>query len=135
MKKVIDSALWLEYFANTPNAQEIAPYLEDIDNVLVPAHSITELARTLMPQIGEKETLRILAHIQQATVIPMESPLALLAARICFQNQLNFSEGMYLAVAEQENAKFYTFNPRLESIESVRLIRKKDDLKSFRLYR
>jgi hypothetical protein len=38
---VVDSSGWLEYLADTPNADFFAPAIEDVENLVVPIISVT----------------------------------------------------------------------------------------------
>lgn len=55
---LIDSSAWLEYFAAGPRAEQVAPTIEDVANVLVPTIVLVEGCRRVMQQRGEDERCR-----------------------------------------------------------------------------
>jgi len=45
---IVDSSGWLEYFADTPNAEIFAAPIEDTENLLVPTISLFEIFKKIL---------------------------------------------------------------------------------------
>ena len=78
---VIDSSAWLEYFANGPNAEFFAPAIEKAAELLVPSLTLYEVFKRVLQQRDEGSALQAVAVMQQGTVVDLDAPLALAAAR------------------------------------------------------
>ena len=58
---VVDSAGWLEYFADGPNAQVFSKPIEATKTLIVPTLSIFEVFKRVAQQRGDDEALRAVA--------------------------------------------------------------------------
>ena len=79
---LVDSCGWLEYFADSPYADVYAPAIEDTGTLLVPAICILEVCKRVLAQRGEDAALQVAAVMHQGQVVPLDSHLALSAAKI-----------------------------------------------------
>jgi hypothetical protein len=79
---VVDSSGWLEYFADTPNAKFFAKPIIDTERLVVPTISLLEVFKRVLQQRGENAALRVVAHMRQGRVVPLDSETALLAAKL-----------------------------------------------------
>jgi predicted nucleic acid-binding protein len=121
---VVDSSGWLEYFADGPNASFFAPAVENIPELLVPAISIYEVFKRVLQQRGEDDALKAAATMMQGRVIPLDSPLALSAARLSADLGLPMADSMILATARAYAAILWTQDVDFEKIDGVRYINK-----------
>ena len=51
---VVDSSAWLSYFSGDKNAAVFAKAIEDIDELLVPAITLTEVFKNILRQRDEE---------------------------------------------------------------------------------
>ena len=65
---VIDSSGWLEYFADGPNAGEIAAAIESADPLVVPTLALFEVYKRLHLQRGEEVALQAVNAMQDGLV-------------------------------------------------------------------
>ena len=76
---VVDSSAWLSYFSGDANADIFSTPIENIDELMVPSITITEVFKNILRQRGEDMSLEVIAHMQKdkviAPVIRDQSPL------------------------------------------------------------
>jgi predicted nucleic acid-binding protein len=122
---LVDSSGWLEYFADSPNADFFAPAIEDVPNLLVPTICILEVFRRVLQQRDEKAALQVAAIMQQGHVVDMDSAVALYAARVGVDLKLPLADSVILATARMHNATIWTQDEDFKGLEGVRYVSKK----------
>ena len=122
---LVDSSAWLEYFAEGPNAGHFAPAIEAVDDLLVPAIVLLEVTRRVLQQRGEDAALQTAALLHQGRIIPLDSGLALAAARLGMEHKLPLADSIIFATAQQFKATLWTMDPDFEGLPGVRCFRKR----------
>ncbi len=122
---VVDSSGWLEYFANSANAEEFARPILQIDELLVPSMTITEVFKRILQQRGEQVAIEAAAHMMQNQVVNLDSSLALKAARIGYDLKLPLADSIILATARIYDALLWTQDEDFKEIQGVRYIPKR----------
>ena len=77
---VVDSSAWLSYFAGDANSRLFAKSIEEMDRLLVPSITITEVFKNVLRQSSEASALIAIAHMRQGKVLALDAELALSAA-------------------------------------------------------
>ncbi|MCB0062910.1 MAG: type II toxin-antitoxin system VapC family toxin [Caldilineaceae bacterium] len=121
---VVDSSGWLEYFANGVNAAFFAPAIEEIDKLIVPTIILYEVFKRIYQQRSEEDALQAVAHMQQGTVIDVDSTLALEAARISADEKIPMADSLILATAQRHQATLWTQDVDLQNFPNVRYVAK-----------
>lgn len=121
---LVDSSAWLEYFAEGPNAGHFAPAIEAVDDLLVPAIVLLEVTRRVLQQRGEDAALQTAALLHQGRIIPLDSGLALAAARLGIEHKLPLTDSIIFATAQQFKATLWTMDLDFEGLPGVRCFRK-----------
>ena len=62
---VVDSSAWLSYFAGDANAEVFSNPIENIEELLVPSITITEVFKFVLRQHGEDMALEVIAHMSK----------------------------------------------------------------------
>lgn len=135
MYHLIDSSAWLEYFAGSEIAAPLDPIMEDPSKILLSPLTISEVFRSLLQQTTASNALRSVAHMQAATTIAIDEELSLSAARLGVKNELHLFDCYHLAICKRYDAQFWTTNEDLARLPQVQILKPKNELKSFRLYR
>lgn len=78
---VVDSSAWLEYFADSGQAQHFEAALEDTENLIVPVVTIYEVFKKVLRERGENDALQIASQMHAGKVVELDQSLALEAAR------------------------------------------------------
>ena len=105
---VVDSSAWLEYFANGPNASFFAPAIEKTSDLLVPSLTLYEVFKRVLQQRDEGHALQAVAVMEQGSVIDLDAPLALIAARTSIEHRLPLADSVVLATARTHDAVLWT---------------------------
>ncbi len=116
----VDSCGWLEYFANGPNADFFAPPIEDTARLIVPALAVFEVFKCVLQQRDENAALQAAALMQQGRVVPLDTKLALAAAKLSVDLKLPLADSVMLACARAHNATFWTQDADFASIPGVK---------------
>lgn len=122
---VVDSSGWLEYFADTPNADVFAAPILETENLIVPSISLLEVFKRVLQQRGQDAALQTVALMKQGQVVPLEETLALQAAKLGLEHKLPLADSVILATARAFDATLWTQDADFDGIDGVRFIRKK----------
>jgi predicted nucleic acid-binding protein len=122
---LVDSSGWLEYLANGQNADFFAPVLEDTEDLLVSTINLYEVFKRVLQQRGEDAATRSVALMQQATVIPLTSPISLDAAKLSAELKLRMADSLILATARACNAIVWTQDTDFNGLADARVIGRK----------
>jgi toxin FitB len=117
---VVDSSAWLSYFAGDANATIFAEPIERISQLLIPSITITEVFKNVLRQRGEEAALIIAAHMEQGQVIPLNSELAMDAARFGIQYKLPLADSIIFATAHKFDAILWTQDGDFEGLPNTR---------------
>ena len=116
---VVDSSAWLEYFANGPNAAFFAPAIEKTSDLLVPSLTLYEVFKRVLQQRDEGHALQAIAVMEQGSVIDLDAPLALIAARTSIEHRLPLADSVVLATARTHDAVLWTQDADFKGMAGV----------------
>ena len=116
---IVDSCGWLEYFADTVNADNFAPIIEDTNNLIVPTVIIFEVYKVLYKRTSESVALSAVAHMQNVKVVDLTSDIALLASILSIEEKIPFADSIILATSRIYDAKLYTQDNHFEQFDDV----------------
>jgi predicted nucleic acid-binding protein len=122
---VVDSSAWLSYFAGDGNAATFSKPIEKLPSLLVPSITITEVFKNVLRQRGEEAALIVTAHMKQGKVIPVDSELAMDAAKYGVLHKLPLADSIIFATAQKHAAVLWTQDNDFEGLENVRYISRK----------
>jgi toxin FitB len=115
-RNVVDSSAWLEYLANTKQAAHFAGALEDTDNLVVPVITIYEVFKKVLRERNEGEAMQVVSLMQAGTVVDLDQPLALEAARYA----LPLADSIIYATAKSREATLWTQDDHFRELPNVR---------------
>ena len=122
---VVDSSGWLEYFAESENADFFAPAIEDTKNLLIPVICIYEVFKRIRQQSGINEAQQHIGDMKLGKVIELDESLALNAAKLSADLKLPMADSIILATARANNATLWTQDEHFKDLDGVRYIEKK----------
>lgn len=122
---VIDSSAWLSYFAGDANAEVFSRPIENIDKLIVPSITITEVFKCVFHQRGEGMALEAIAHMEQGRVIALDAALAIDAAQCGLEHKLPLADSIIYATAQKFDATIWTQDIDFRSLQSVKYYSKK----------
>ena len=116
---VVDSSAWLSYFAGDNNAAEFAAPIENLEKLLVPSITLTEVFKCIMRQRGEDAALQVVAHMQQGKVVALDSALAIDAAVFGLKYKLPLADSIIYATASKFSAVVWTQDADFKALPDV----------------
>ena len=94
--------------------------IEAEEELLVPAVVLLEVTRRVMQQRGEDAALQAAALLHQGQVVPLDSGLALSAAKVGVEHKLPLADSIIFATALQFDATLWTMDADFEGLPRVR---------------
>ncbi len=122
---LVDSCGWLEYFADGPNAGFFEKPLSNILELIVPSICIHEVFKSTLCQKGEDLALQVIAVMEQAEVVALDTQIALLSAKLGHELKLPLADSVVLATARKYNATIWTQDSDFEGLPGVRYIERR----------
>jgi len=117
---VIDSSAWLSYFSGDANSTAFAKPIENINKLLIPSITLTEVFKCIFRQRGEDVALDAIAHMEQGKVIPLDGSLAIDAAQYGVDFKLPLADSIIYATAQKFNAVVWTQDADFKSLDGVK---------------
>jgi predicted nucleic acid-binding protein len=117
---VVDSSGWLEYLADSPNADFFAPIIEAPEQLVVPTLSILEVFKVVLRERGEGDALQAAALMQQGQVVELDVAISIRAAELGLRHRLPLADSVILATAQAYEATLWTQDADFKGIPGVR---------------
>lgn len=121
---IVDSSGWLEYFANTPNADFFAPAIQDEAHLLVPVVCLYEVFKRLHQQRGKTEAFEGISRLYRGQIVEISEEIALLAAQLSVEHKLALADSLIYATARAFQATLWTQDAHFSGLEGVEFIEK-----------
>ncbi len=121
---IVDSSGWLEYIAQTPRARFFSSVIEDTKHLLIPTIVLYEVFKKVLNDRGEKIALQVVARMYLASIVDMNSTIALSGARASLQYKLPMADSLIYATARQYEALLWTQDADMEALPGVRYFKK-----------
>jgi predicted nucleic acid-binding protein len=118
---LVDSSGWIEYFTDGPLADEFAPYLEDLSEVVTPTIVIFEVFRVIRRQRSEEEAIEAVAQMQKTTVADLDQLIALTAADLSIEHGLAMADAIVYATAQVQDVQLVTADSDFEGLSGARV--------------
>ena len=68
---IVDSSGWLSYFASDKNSRYFQDPIGQLEELLVPSITLTEVFKNILRQGSEEAALRAIAHMEQGKLFPL----------------------------------------------------------------
>jgi len=121
---IIDSSLWLEYFADTEAGNVISEIIENTDELIIPTITIYEVFKKLLFERNEDDALFAIAHMRQGKIIELTDELSLFAAKIGKDYKLPLADSIIYATNVNFNCILWTQDKHFMGLESVNYLEK-----------
>ena len=123
---IIDSTLWLEYFAGTEAGNDISEIIENTDELIVPTITIYEVFKKLLLETSEDDALFAVAHMKQGRVIDLNDGLSLSAAKISNDYKIPMADSIIYASNLEYNCVLWTQDKHFKELKYVNYFEKKE---------
>jgi predicted nucleic acid-binding protein len=121
---LVDTCGWIEWLIDSPQADAYASYLKATDKLIVPTLVQHELYKWLCRETDVPTALSAIAATQAATVVPLDTPLALLAADVAREFKLAMADAIIYATARQHGARLVTGDAHFAKLPEVEFLPK-----------
>ena len=117
---LVDTCGWIEWMTDSPLAENYLRYLSSPDTLIVPTLVQHELYKWLCRETDQPTALSAIAATQSATVIPLDTSLALLAADTAREFKLAMADAIIYATARQHQATLVTSDAHFAGLPWVK---------------
>ena len=121
---VIDSTLWLEYFADTEAGNLVSEAIENTDELLVPTITLYEVFKKLLYERSEDDALFAIAHMRQGEVVELNDELSLSAAKVSKDHKLPMADSIIYATNIKYDSILWTQDKHFMGLKSVNYLAK-----------
>ncbi len=125
MRVLVDTCGWIEWLTDGILADKFAPYLININNLIVPTSVQYELHKWICRERNEELAMEIIALTQQGKVIPLTESIAILTSEVSQKFKLSFADAIIYATAIQENVELITSDDHFQDLPNVQYFSKK----------
>jgi predicted nucleic acid-binding protein len=115
-----DSCVWIELFADGPNAARYALLLDG--GVLVPPIVAAEVRRWFLRERGESDAARVCAALMSGIPVEATAAVGFLAADLGVAHQLAMADAFVLAHAHAASAELVTQDAHFLGLPGVRYV-------------
>jgi predicted nucleic acid-binding protein len=121
---VVDSAGWVEYFADGPKAVSFARYLDNPEFVLLPTTVVYEVYKKLSREGTSQQAQEFLSAATgfDERVIPLDIPIAEFAAQVSLETKLAMADAIIYASARQRRVMLVTSDAHFAGLPWVIMI-------------
>lgn len=121
---LVDTCGWIEWMTDTPLSQKYSRYLNALDSLIVPTLVQHELYKWLCREIDQPTALSAIAATQTAIIVPLDTPIALIAADISQEFKLATADAIIYASARQHHATLVTSDAHFAELPQVKYFKK-----------
>jgi toxin FitB len=115
----VDSAGWVEYFANGPLADDYEKYLDNPEQIVTPVIILYEVYKKVKREQGEENALIAAAQLMKTQIVPFDATLALLAADCSITCALPMADAIVYATALQMKCTVVTSDEHFRNLDNV----------------
>lgn len=116
---VVDASAWIEWLTGCAASKPLARLMPTRALCVVPTIVQLELAKWLAREVGEDEADRRIGYTQQCTVVPLNTGLALQAAKWHRRHKLATADAIVYATAQQAQARLLTCDAHVDGLADV----------------
>lgn len=124
MKKIVDTCGWIEWLMNSKLSSAFESYLARPANLLVPTLVQYELYKWVCREKSAATALEIVGITENATIIPLDTSLALYAADLAKEHGLAMTDAIIYATSRKHNALLITSDKHFQHLPHVEFLGK-----------
>ena len=117
--RLIDTSAWVEWLGGTPLGKRLESEFPPQSQLLVPTIVQLELAKWLDRELGEDESVSVIALTQVCVVVPLDTKIALLAAELSASHKLATADAIVYATAQSFGADLVTCDAHFKGFAGV----------------
>ena len=121
---VVDTSAWIEWLLSTQTSAAVEQHLPQPDTWLVPTIVQLELSKTIARDVRESLAKTVIAFTKHCKVIPLDTDIAIAAAKACRTHKLATADAIIFATARAHNADLLTCDRDFENLPGVIYVQK-----------
>ena len=114
--RVVDTSAWIEWLTGSATGRRLGRAFPDRDHCIVPTIVQLELSKWLVRERGEDMADQVIAYTQKCVVVPLDTPIALLAADLHRDHRLATADAIVYATARRTGAVLLTCDAHFEGL-------------------
>lgn len=124
MKLVLDSSIWLEFFAGTPRAGGLKKYFKPPNEIFLTPIIVYEVYKKIRGEKGERMAILLLAQMERISgpLIPIDQSLAVRAADMSLLHKIPMADSMIYSAALDSGAEVVTMDSHFKDLPNCRFI-------------
>lgn len=122
--RVVDTSAWIEWLTASAPGRKLGKQFPDKAQCIVPTIVQLELSKWLVREAGEETADQVIAFTQKCVVVPLDTPIALLAADLHRQHKLATADAIVYATAQHLGADLLTCDAHFQGLPDVTLFPK-----------
>jgi predicted nucleic acid-binding protein len=116
---IVDTSLWIEFFAGTKLDKSILNAIKKIDELYVPVICLYEVRKKFVNDNNIEKADLAVEIMQIGKVIDIDHEIAILASSLSKQCKLPMADSIIYATAKIYNAEIYTQDKHFENLANV----------------
>lgn len=116
---LIDSWAWIEYIKGSNHGEIVKEIMKKEKEVVTTTINLAEVYRKLLADMPKESQILCQEIMKIAIIIPLDTDIALHAARIKHEQKMGLADAIVLATAQKEHAKIVTGDSDFKGKESV----------------
>jgi predicted nucleic acid-binding protein len=117
--RVVDSSLWVEYFADGVLADHAEVCIKPIETCVVPSMVYYELAKWCSRNFDAENTREALSLLNNCHIVDMNVAIADEAARLSLEHKLHATDAIIYATAQLMEADLFTSDAHFDGLPGV----------------
>ena len=114
--RVVDTSAWIEWLTGSALGRKLGAEFPDKPQCVVPTIVQLELSKWLVRELGEEQADQVIAYTQKCLVVPLDTPIALLAAELHRQHKLATADAIVYATAQRQGADLLTCDEHFKGL-------------------
>ncbi|MBN9304214.1 MAG: VapC toxin family PIN domain ribonuclease [Devosia sp. 67-54] len=125
--RTVDTSAWIEWLLDSPTGAALEAELPPLAEWIVPTIVQLELSKWLVRERGEAIADRAVALTQRCVVVPLDTPIALIAAEMCALHGLSTADAIIYASASEHRADLLTCDAHFKDLPGVVYVAKRSN--------
>ena len=117
--RVVDTSAWIEWLLQSRAGEDLTGEMPDLDQCIVPTIVQYELMKWMVREISENAADQLMAHTQECIVLPLNTAIALGAAKLSRQHRLATADAVIYATALASGADLLTCDAHFIGLPGV----------------
>jgi predicted nucleic acid-binding protein len=121
---IVDTSLWLEYFAGTEAGKTVAASIKNTDELIVPTITLYEAFKKILLEKNEEAAKFAVVNMKRGNVISLNDELSINAAKISKDKKLPMADSIIYATALKYGCILWTQDSHFTGLPCVNYFEK-----------